>query len=204
MKKIITVFLYGIIISFAVTINVKAQSLNKGIAFADSKSNPAATAFANETGSVDKDPVASRKESLNSATMDIKTSKANLKTIKASFKASENFKRNFKNVGDEKWQVDEKAIVAFFIKDDVKTNVVYNKNGSWIHTLTYYHEEKMPTDIKQIIERDFPDDDITLAVDIKEGDMNFYIVQLENKTTYKKVSVYNGETNVFEILKKSK
>lgn len=200
MKKIITVFLGGIIISLTITNNATAQNADKGLAFAAIKNNPALISYVNENNVADSP---STEESLKSAEKNLKASKANFKALKATNRASENFKKLFKNSPDASWSFGKDAIVARFHNDEVKTTVIYSKKGSWIHTLCYYPAHQTPENVRTVIQTAFPDDDITLAVQVKEGDLEFYIVNLESKTMYKRVSVYNGETNVISENKKS-
>ncbi len=60
----------------------------------------------------------------------------------------------------------------------------------------------MPKAIRSLIRSNFPDYNITGMNEIKEGDMTFYLVYLEDETSYKQISVYNGELNVFKELQK--
>ncbi len=134
-----------------------------------------------------------------------KDSKANLKAIKANSKALKNFTMIYKKAGaGASWSMENDAMIASFTKDNVKTSVVYNKNGNWFHTLTYFPGEKTPEDITSIMDYVYPKDDVKLTVKVEEGDKLFYIVQLENKTTIRQVTVYNGEVNQIEELTKSK
>jgi hypothetical protein len=196
MKKIISVLFCGIIIYLAITANVAAQEVSKGVSFAATKDNAALPSGGNETISAGKSE-SSAKESLKEA-------KAKLKALKANNRAAESFNKMFRDAPGAKWVVEEKAIVASFNRNDVKTSVIYSKNGSWIHNLTYYPANKTPEHIRSIVESNYPNADITLAVEVQEGGLEFFIVQLEDKRTYKKIGVYNGETNLIEEYNKSK
>ncbi len=145
----------------------------------------------NEKTNVSKDNIKETKANL-------KAVKANLKAMKANFKAEENFKKEFKDAPDAAWSVETNVISASFNKDDIQTRVIYNKRGNWIHTIAWCGESKMPKEIKSLIKSNYPDYNITGMNEIKEGDMTFYIVYLEDETSLKQVSVYNGELNVFK------
>lgn len=185
------------------TSKASAQSSDRGIAFSGIKNYGDLASFVNENSSADKASSATTKESLKAAEKDLNTSKANLKAMKANFRAAENFRKTFKDAPEAKWTVEENAIVASFAKDQVKTNVVYSKKGNWIHTLSYYPGDQTPADIRTIVENAYPNHDIALAVAVKEGDIDFYIVQMEDRKTIKQVGVYNGETNLIKQLNKS-
>lgn len=202
MKKIITVLFCGAISAFAITSNVSAQSFGKGIAFTAIKNYPALAAYAKEYTAVDKSGSGSAKESLNSAENALKTAKANSKALKANFKATENFRRAFKNAPDATWNVEQNAIVASFSRDSVKTNVVYSNKGYLIHSLSYFPASKTPAAIRSIVESDYPNGDITSAIEVNENGMDYFIVNLEDKRTFKQVTVYEGATNLINTLKK--
>lgn len=193
-----TVLVTGIIISSAITGNAKAQSYDKGVAFTSLKNASALQTYLNENNSVNKSDSNSVKESVKSPEKSLIASKENLKAAKANFRATENFKKTFKDAPEATWTVEENAIVASFSRDDVTTRVVYNKNGRPIHALSYYPADKTPNDVRSIVETDYPNANITLAVQVKENGMEFYIVQLEDKTTIKQIAVYDGSTNLIK------
>jgi hypothetical protein len=134
-----------------------------------------------------------------------KNTRSSLKAAKANSKALKNFTMLYKKeASGASWSMDNDAMIASFTKEDVKTTVAYNKNGNWFHTLTYYPEDKTPQDITSIMDYAYPKDDVRLTVKVEEGGKVFYIVQLDGKTTIRKVTVYNGEVNQIEELIKSK
>ena len=198
MKKMISTALLAIVIAFAAAGNAAAQTGDKDIAFIPAKNHAAyvsfiAKSYANESAAVAvKDTMA-----VTNATG--KTSKTDLKAVKANGKALKSFHSIYKkNMPDAQWSVLQDGILASFSKDDVNTSVVYNKKGNWLHTLTYYPPGKTPQDITSIMDNAYPKDEVTLTVKVEEGNMLFYIVQLEGKTTFKKVTVYDGEVNLLE------
>lgn len=206
MKKIISTVLCGIIIFAASTSIVMAQSYDKIIAFAALKNNSQFNGFLKES-SVDSSsnntisPVT--KESLKLAEKNLNTSKADLKAMKANFRANENFKRLYKEVPDANWEVSQNGTVASFIKDDIRTNVYYDKKGYLNYILTYYPINKAPADVVSLVEDEYPNTDIDLVVDAKKADVEFYIIQLEDKRTIKQVTVCDGEINLIKEMQKS-
>src|SRR5689334_7011876 len=86
-------------------------------------------------------------------------SKSSLKATKANSKALKDFTMTYKNAAGASWSIDKEVMIATFSKDEVKTNVMYSKNGSWLHTFTYYPENKTPQDIANIMDYAYPKDD---------------------------------------------
>lgn len=129
-------------------------------------------------------------------------SKENKRLIKANYRATENFARQFKNIANVRWMVFDEAIVGSFTKDDIKTMVVYNKFGGYVHSLAYSNEKTMPTDIRSLVEEAYPGFDITLCVEVHENDLVFHIVNIECKKIFKQLGIYNGEINTIQEFKK--
>lgn len=203
MKKIITVFLFGITIFITSPDYVKAQFANKSLTNSRFKNTAALFTYANENSEVEKDKPGAGEESLKAHELSLKAAKANLKALKAKVKATTNFEKQFKDATDAEWYEGQNAIVASFTRSEVKTISVYNTKGIWVHTLKYFPAEKTPKEIRSIIDRNYPNADINLTIDVKEGEIKFYIVQIEDKKSYKKIVVYNDEIELIEQLKKS-
>lgn len=133
----------------------------------------------------------------------LEEAKANLKMQKANFRAAEYLRKEFKNAPDVKWTVQKEVIMASFRKDDIHTDVMYNTKGYWLHTISRYDESKIPADMKADISNAYRGYTITQVQEIKEGTVTFYVVHLEDSKSYKLISVYNGEMNVYEEFDKT-
>jgi len=202
MKKTILALLSVSAILLATAGQANAQGGDKDIAFIPAKNHAAYVAFMNQYAEADKIISVAGEDTAASITEN--AAKASLKATKANSKALKNFSMLYKkNAAGASWSISNDAMVATFNKDNVKTTVVYNKKGNWVHTLTYYPENKTPKDIAAIMDGAYPKDDVKLTIQVEEGGMLFYIVQLEGKTTYKKVTVYDGEVNTIEELTKA-
>lgn len=203
MKKMISAVLFAIIIAFAAPGYASAQTGDKDIAFIPAKNHAAYISFITESYAGENAAVAVA-DTLAATNITSKASKADLKAAKANSKALRNFNIMYKkDMPDAKWYVLQDGMVASFSRGDVNTQVVYNKKGNWLHTLTYYPASKTPQNITSIMDDVYPKDDIKLTVKVEEGNIQFYIVQLEGKMTLKKVTVYNGEVNLLEEYTKS-
>lgn len=204
MKKMIFVTLTAIVIALAAVGYASAQTGDKDIAFIPAKNHDAYVAFVTKNYTA-YNADAAVNDTLSSVETAYKSAKADLKAIKANNKALKDFNNVYKkSMPDAKWAISKDALVAYFTKDDVKTMVVYNSKGSWMHTLTYYPADKTPAAIVDAIDNTYPKDVINVAIKVEEGSMSFYVVQLEDKTSYKKVTVYNDEVNLIEELTKTK
>lgn len=199
MKKVFLKSLYGIIFSLALAGNAIAQK-HTDVSYA---AKPRFVSAAEDKISADKNIANTDRENFINAKASLKASKADFKALKANLKAAAHFRKEFKDGPDVHWYVDEEAIGAYFNRNDIQTRVFYTKKGNWLHTISYYDRSKMPHDIRSLVISNYPDYNITGVQEIKEDNITFYIVHLEDETGYKEVSVYNGELNLYKEYNKA-
>jgi len=203
MKKTILALLSVIAILFTTAGQLNAQGGDKDINFIPVKNHAAYVTFITQYGDAGNSAAVTAEDT--AVSLADNAAKAGLKASKANSKALRNFAILYKkDAAGASWSMEGDAMVAHFTKDDIKTTVVYNNKGNWFHTLTYYPEDKTPQEIASIMDYAYPKDDVRLTVKVEEGSLMFYIVQLEGKTTIRKVTVYNGEVNQIEEFTKSK
>lgn len=121
---------------------------------------------------------------------------------KASIKAANNFRKNFKDVSDVKWFTEKETITASMNRDGKRTNVVYDKKGHWLHTITTYDESRLSNTLRRIVKSVYYDYNINLVQEIREGQVMVYIFHLEDKTGYKQIALYEGEMTVLKEFNK--
>ena len=197
MKKIISTTLIASVLALATTGYATAQTGSRDIVSAPTEKGATDLYFTTKyytdesAGAVAKDNFAAKKNTS-------KASKANDKAVR---KFNSTYK---KDMPDAKWSIVENGMIASFSKYDVKTNVVYNNKGSWVYTSTYYPASQTPNEITSVMDYAYPKGNILQTIKIEESNLNFYIVELEDKTTFKKISVNNGEVNLIEEYTKTK
>jgi hypothetical protein len=202
MKKIFSGLISGIIFYSAIVSNVKAQMSLASMSTSKTAAFPALASVQGDKSLVDE-KIAVSKDNLKETKADLKNAKANLKAVKANFKAFENFKKNFAGGADVKWAFENDVISASFNRDNIQTRVIYNKRGNWVHTISYFPESRIPKKIKSLIRSNYPDYNINGMNEINEGNITFYMINLEDDTSYKQVSVYNDQMEVYKEFKKS-
>lgn len=130
---------------------------------------------------------------------------ASVMVNKAGIRAVKNFKSQFKDRADAKWFADEKTISAYFNGDGIRNVVCYSSSGSFIRHMKMYDENKMPSDIHELVKRSiYYNCAIKGVQEILEQDILFYVVHLEDDKSFKQVTVYNGEVNLLSSIKKQK
>ncbi|MEP7142794.1 MAG: hypothetical protein ABI707_07985 [Ferruginibacter sp.] len=120
-------------------------------------------------------------------------------------KALKDFSKAYKNVTAESWEKTGEGFAAKFTSNGVQSMIYYNNKGAWTGSLKNYHEEKMPTDVRKIVKREYYDYTITFVQEVLTTDSDSiptYIIHLEDKDSIKLVRVHDGEMDVWKDYKK--
>jgi hypothetical protein len=109
-------------------------------------------------------------------------------------KAVRDFKQTYKTVTDEKWSEMPDGLRVVFTLNGIRYRLDYEKNGSWLHTIRYYDEKKLPTEVRCLVAGNYLDHTITLVEEIeKPRNTLTYIIHLEGKTDWINIKVCDGE-----------
>jgi hypothetical protein len=109
-------------------------------------------------------------------------------------RALNDFHKSFKNAPDAKWYgTKEGDLMATFSNGDIKTRVYYSKKGTWTATIRDYTEENLPKDVRQVVKSTYYDFSIYHIAEVMIDNQTVYVITLEDKTSWKKIRVIDGE-----------
>jgi hypothetical protein len=108
-------------------------------------------------------------------------------------RALKSFQKQFKNATDVSWYAADKGYIASFTKDDIKTFVDYDRRGTWNHTIRYYDEKKLPTDIRYRIKSYYIDYEIAGVIEVNVNDKTVYMIYLQDQAVLKTIRICDGE-----------
>ena len=93
---------------------------------------------------------------------------------------------------------------AKFENNGIKNRAYFNKSGTLIYVMKYYSEDHLPADTRAIVKSTYYDYNIFQVEELNVvADKNIiYIVHLEGKTSWKNITVFNGEMNILEEITK--
>jgi hypothetical protein len=189
----------NLMLVMAITATIITTTCNAQLFAGNSNANLEARAANKGLLKSDEETVEAKKISKANAKEIAKANKAAAKLTKANLRAAENFNKGFKDEQNATWFTEPEVITASFAKEDVKTTVVYDRKGNWLRTMKVYHEPQMSADIKRLIKKSYYSKcNITQVQEIKEGDITFYVVHLEDAKTFKLVAICNGEVNLYK------
>jgi len=112
------------------------------------------------------------------------------------FKAVSDFKNAYKDISDETWEVSKNGYVARFASNSVRTLNCYAKNGTWLHSIQYYDETKLPKDVRALVKSKYYDYSITSVqqINVKRNiEEPIYLVNIKYNNEYKTIRVCEGE-----------
>jgi hypothetical protein len=119
-------------------------------------------------------------------------------------KAVQHFMTTYKNPSDVRWSQLKNGFRVHFISDDIQTRIFYNAKGSPESMIRYYHEDKLPLEIRHLVKSNYYDFSIFVVTEININRKIAYLVKMVDKTSWKTIKVVDGEMEVIEEYSKSK
>jgi hypothetical protein len=182
MKKLSLVVLVALLAMSSFSGNLYAQSSSPNQLMFDKESFPKSVSNLNES-----DKLAMENIRLASAKMH--------KDFTTRFQGATNI-----HVGEDK-----RAIFISCSTGAEFNRITYSRKGKWQHTVRTYDNEMLPESIRSHVEYAYPRYSIFGgAVEVHVGDKIAYLVTIEDKKSWKRIRVVDGESDVYEEYKKSK
>ncbi len=117
--------------------------------------------------------------------------------------AARHFNIFFKAPLNVNWEKVPEGYVAHFTSGGIKRMVAYSNRGTWVHTLSYYDEFKLPH-IRHLVKSVYYDFIINQIIQIEDDSELFYVVQIANAGSFKTLMVCDGDIQIIEDIKKLK
>ena len=120
-------------------------------------------------------------------------------------KAEKDFRKRFAATDDEKWFDYRNGYAAVFTADDVRFRVEYDNKGNWNGTEKDYKEPKLDRDIRRIVKQVYFDYNIAYVKEFMVPGMfgiPVYVITIDDETSFKTLSVCEGEIRVTEEFSK--
>jgi hypothetical protein len=114
-------------------------------------------------------------------------------------KAVKEFSKFYKDATNVYWETLADGAVASYKINNNKARRFYNDKGHFICDILYCEETDLPADVKQLVRNTYGMEyTITSAEEIKTTAKKYYFIYIENKTSFKKLRVYDGEIEVVQ------
>ena len=111
----------------------------------------------------------------------------------------DHFSKNFGNATDIRVSnIGRKQLIACSV-DGGYNRIRYQKNGRWESTIRTYENGLLPEDVREFINDSYPKYSIFgQVVEVSAGGNTALLVLIENKNSWKRIRVVNGEMDVYE------
>lgn len=124
----------------------------------------------------------------------------NLKAISA--KLYDRFTKDFRSASNITIYAD-KNVQIYSMIDGIKNRTLYTRKGKFLHNVRQYEANMLPEEVTNAVNDAYPRFDIFGGVvEVRVADIVAYFVLIENKKSWKRVKVINGEVDVYEEFNK--
>jgi len=108
-------------------------------------------------------------------------------------RAVKDFHKSFKGIKNEEWSKLTDGYIAKFTEGSIVTRVGYNSKGGWVHTIRYYSEKQLPSDIRDRVKSIYYDYTIFNVAEVYFTDEPVYLVYIQDNTHLKTIRIYDGQ-----------
>jgi len=120
-------------------------------------------------------------------------------------KMYQDFTTRFKGATNINMSRNHNAIFISCATGEDFNRITYNKKGRWQNTIRTYDNSKLPENVREQVEYAYPHFEIFGgAIEVHVSNKIAYLVSIEDKKSWKRIRVVDGEMDVYEEYKKSK
>jgi hypothetical protein len=136
---------------------------------------------------------------------DVTAARSGIETvISVNRKAESSFKKLYQSAGGAEWSIlDNKSLVCRFHLNNIIYRAFYTAQGNWTYTISGYDGSKLGKTIADRIKSVYYNSSIVYVnqVDLV-NDGTFYIVEIQDKNSIKKIRVNEDDMEVIQEFKK--
>ena len=119
-------------------------------------------------------------------------------------KLLQTFKESFPNAEQVNWKELKETYVVDFVEDGVRSEIIYEKSGTFVSSTRYYKEKNLPYYLLINIKKRYPEKKILGVTEISTIDDIFYYIKMEDKTVVTTIKLDSeGNLVLVEKLKKA-
>jgi len=119
-------------------------------------------------------------------------------------RAVRSFVGTFWNATDANWVSYPGGYVVYFTKNGIPNRAYYTRSGYLECTIRQYAENDMPADIRHIVKSAFYDYSISLVHEVTTRGKTSYIIKIEDKNSFKEITIDDAGMEVTHEFIKSK
>lgn len=121
-----------------------------------------------------------------------------------SIRAQRNFMREYKNVSDAKWVISGNGLLAAYFTDaGIASRRYYNRKGIFEYMIRYYQEDKLNRSVRHLVKSKYYDFSISQVTEVTRNGNVAYLIDIEDKSSWKTIKLLDNEIEVVDELLKS-
>ena len=125
-------------------------------------------------------------------------------SVTANEKVQKSFVRHFAGASEQNWSMVGNDFHNNFYINGVLTRALFDVKGHLIYTITYGTEKDIPANVKDMVTGEYPNYAISMAINVKEGGRDIWVVKLDNNEQQLTIRVEYNETEQVMQFQKSK
>ena len=119
-------------------------------------------------------------------------------------KLIQSFKESFPNAEQVAWEEHSETYVVNFVDDGVRSNIIYEKDGTFVRSTRYYTERNLPYYLLINIKKKYADKKIFGVTEISSVDHIEYFIKLEDAKVMTTIKVdSDGNLSMVEKYRKA-
>ena len=102
------------------------------------------------------------------------------------------FQKDFGNVPNVKWSIEDNGFMARFINDSRKTTALFDKKGRVVYSIAEGTIKDLPAETRKLVRSVYYDYDITMTKMVNSNHKKAWFINLEDDKSYVTIRVMNG------------
>ena len=132
------------------------------------------------------------------------TISATSSNVSVSATVNKAFEQFFTNATHIRWYEINKKFLVKFIQNDQENRALFTKNGVLVYHISYGTEKHLPSEVRDLIKRNYYDQSITRVLKVNQDKRNIWVVSLEDAKDYIMARVEDMELEETQRMHKSK
>lgn len=119
-------------------------------------------------------------------------------------KIARDFSQHFSAAGDISVYTDasSRTLVSCLV-NGVQNRITYDRKGNFVSNLRHYGEEGLPKEVRHLVRSTWYDYAIVYVVEVNYNEKTGFVITLEDRISWKRIKVVDGETEVMEAFIKN-
>ena len=112
--------------------------------------------------------------------------------------AYRHFRKRWPAITGETWFKEDEGYIVSFRENSLRCQARFDGRGGFLYSLKYYSGKAVSPDLAGLVLNKYSGYRIDMVAEITDGEKVFYLVQIENTSSVKTLSINEGQVAVLE------